>query len=92
MMDQNKADIGFITEPVTRPDWTYRVVDKVRYVLYVPLGYSLSTKQQISLEDLSDQPLFLPEKGCLTEREVMRVLRQNKIHISRMIKTTPFQL
>lgn len=90
LLDQNQADIAFITEPSSRPDWESYLVDRVKYVLYVSSEHKFSKRRQISLNELSQEPLLLPEKGSLTEREVRRVLKKFNIQISRLIKTTTF--
>lgn len=90
LLRQRKADIAFITEPPVSDDWICHKVATVRYVLYVPIGHHLSDKKLVSLNDLWNDALLLPEKGSLTEREVSTALKKYNISIRRTIKTTTF--
>jgi DNA-binding transcriptional LysR family regulator len=90
LLRQRKADIAFITEPPSSNEWVSRKVATVKYVLYVPPKHPLSKRKRISLNELWDEALLLPEKGSLTEREVTAALKKHNISIRRTIKTTTF--
>lgn len=90
LLRQRKADIAFITEPPRSDDWLYHKVATVKYVLYVPKGHHLEKRKSVSLADLWNEALLLPEKGSLTEREVSQALNKHNVSIRRTIKTTTF--
>lgn len=90
MLRQRKADIAFITEPPQSTDWICHKVATVNYVLYVREDHHLANRKAVSLADLWNEALLLPEKGSLTQREVSKALKTHNVSIRRMIKTTTF--
>ncbi|NOR29503.1 MAG: LysR family transcriptional regulator [Sulfitobacter sp.] len=90
MLRNHQADIALIFEPTHSTEWTIYQIGRKRYVLYVPADHPLATRNTVSLADLSDQTLLLPEQGSLTQRVVAKALSKYNLDVRRKIKTTTF--
>lgn len=90
MLRNHQVDIALIFEPTKSVDWKIYNIGQERYVLYTPSNHPLCTKQSVSLADLAEETLLLPEQGSLTQRVVNKALRENGVSLRRTIKTTTF--
>ncbi|MEO0991012.1 MAG: LysR family transcriptional regulator substrate-binding protein, partial [Pseudomonadota bacterium] len=84
------ADIGIITAPAHRKDlYTYKITE-ARYVLHCRADHPLARRESVSLREVCDEVLLLPEKGSLTQRVVAQRLNDYGLRPRRSIKTTTF--
>jgi molybdate transport repressor ModE-like protein len=92
MLRNHQVDIALIFEPTRSSDWTIYHIGQKRYVLYVPTDHPFAKRNTVSLADLTDQTLLLPEQGSLTQRVVTRALHRYDLDVRRKIKITTFPL
>ncbi len=90
MLRTHQVDIALIFEPTPSADWKIREIGQERYVLYVPANHPFATRSRISLRELSDQMLLLPEQGSMTQRVVSKALERHNLTLRRTMKTTTF--
>ncbi len=90
MLRNHQVDIALIFEPTASPDWVIYEIGSSRYVLYLPISHPLARHKNVSLRDISDKTLLLPEQGSLTQRVVKQALMDQRITLRRTIKTTTF--
>ncbi len=86
----NQADIGIITAPTVRSDLYIRKITEARFVLYCKRDHDLAHQTFVSLKDLTDEILLLPERGSLTRRIVQKHLNAQNVRPRRTLKTTTF--
>lgn len=90
MLRTHQVDIALIFEPTPSPDWTIHEIGQECYVLYVPANHPFATRSSVSLKDLSDHMLLLPEQGSMTQRVVSKALERHNLTPRRTMKTTTF--
>lgn len=90
MIRNRLADVGLITDPPASDDWDRHQLQKTRYVVYCRPDDPLAKKGPISLRQIIDRTLILPEKGSLTERIVSAELRKHQLSIARSVTMTTF--
>lgn len=84
------ADIGVITAPIESDDLYVTELERAKFVLVCPSDHPFATRHMISLRDLGDEVLLLPEHGSLTERVVGRAFSNLQIRRTRVVRTTTF--
>ena len=90
MLRSHRVDIALIFEPTQSVDWTIYNIGQERYVLYVPADHPFAKRNRVSLADLTNQTLLLPEQGSMTQRVVGKALSKHSLHVERKIKITTF--
>lgn len=90
MLSDHTVDIAFITNPRKSPDSVYKKLTETGYVLYVPADHPLALRNSVSLRDLTEETLILPEEGSLTQRVVTEVLERHQINLDLRLNTTTF--
>ncbi len=86
----HEVDIALIFEPSSSADWIIHNIGQERYVLYVRADHAFANRAMISLADLAEETLLLPEYGSLTQRVVSKAINDNDLILRRSIKTTTF--
>lgn len=86
----NEVDVGFVTAPTLTDALFAREIEKARYVLYCPKEHAFANRTAVSLRDLLDQVLLLPESGSLTERVVGEAFAKAQLTCRKVVKTTTF--
>jgi DNA-binding transcriptional LysR family regulator len=66
----NRADVGVIGSTVRRPGLRLERLASDEIVLAVPQNHPFAQKEDVSVAELSDQPLILREQGSGTRRSV----------------------
>lgn len=89
-LQAHQTDIAIVTDPTRRADWHRTPIESARYVLYVPETHRLATRNAVSLRELAEETLILPEAGSLTQRMVTGALRKHDLTLRRVVKTTTF--
>lgn len=90
MVRDRLADVGLITDPPSSEDWVRYKVHETVYVAYMPEDHPLAARGSVSLQELADYRVILPEQGSLTEKVVMQRLRQLGITLPRTMRATTF--
>jgi DNA-binding transcriptional LysR family regulator len=89
---QRTADIAIVTAP-DGDDLLYTLpVATTRYRAYVCRGHPLAGSKRISLRDLKDKTVIVPEDGSLTQRLLHRKCAELGVTLSSLVKTTTFPL
>lgn len=92
MLRERKVDVAIMTDLKSSSHWTARKIGKTRYGVYLPAGHRLAGRQTVSINDLADETLLLPEPGSLTERVVHRAFANANITPTRVMQLTTFPL
>ncbi len=91
-LQERTVDIAIVTQPETN-DLLYTLpVGTTRYRAYVCRGHALAARKVLSLRDLADTTVIVPEDGSLTQRLLYRKCSELGITLSRLLRTTTFPL
>jgi DNA-binding transcriptional LysR family regulator len=89
-LHERRADIGIVTEPTLTEGLFAEEIGLTRYKAYVRVDHRLAARAQVSLADLVEETVILPEFGSLTLREMARAQKASGIALPRIIRTTTF--
>lgn len=92
MIRKRLADVGIITDPPKNDDWVMHKVQTTGYVAYCRPDNVLASRGVVSITDLFDQPVILPEEGSLTRRVVNTKMRKLGLEIPRTVSMKTFPL
>ena len=92
MITNRLADVGLITDAPENDAWERIHVESVPYVVYCRSEHPISKCARISLRDLADETVILPEKGSLTRRLVSQTCQRHNITLNRVVTMTSFPL
>ncbi|ARE39844.1 Transcriptional regulator, LysR family [Rhodovulum sp. P5] len=87
-----QVDIAVITDAPARSDWMKFPVATSHYVAYMQPSHRLAGRDVVTLSDLCEKTLLLPERGSLTQRVVSRALDTAGLAPRRVMKTMTFPL
>lgn len=93
VMDQlreREVDIAIIVEPEFSEGLYTREIGVTRYKAFVSPDHPLADRRSISLRDLRQEVIILPEDGSLTQRVVKAKAAKLGFAFSRLIKTATF--
>ncbi len=89
---ERAADVGIITEPSELPGWHRREIGRARYCAYLRRDDTLAKRPSLTLADLAARTVLLAEEGSFTRRYVARVLKAERMALTRTLSTTTFPL
>lgn len=92
LLRDRKVDVAVMTDLPSSAQWTVQKIGIARYGLYLKAGHRLSSKASVSVADLADETLLLPEPGSLTERIVRRALADAAVNPVQIMQLTTFPL
>ncbi len=87
---EREIDIAIILEPEANDGISMREIGTTRYMAYVNRDHRLARRRRLSLKDLAEEVMILPEDGSLTQRLVKRTAAQYGVSYSRVVKTATF--
>jgi len=90
MVRNREVDIAIYTEPEQNSGLFAGTVDETRYMALMRHDHSLAREPTVSLRQLADETMILPEDGSFTQQTVKQKLDMLGIHFSRTVKTTTF--
>lgn len=90
MCRRGDVDIAVITAPTESSDLYVSELERARFVLICQKGHRFARRRMISLRDLAEEVLLLPEYGSLTERVVGRAFAELGQKRTRVVRTTTF--
>ena len=90
MIRDRLADVGLITDPPQSEEWDRHLLQRTRYVAYCRADDPLARARAVTLRDLADRTLILPEKGSLTQRVVAEQLRAQRLTLPSTVTMTSF--
>ncbi len=89
---ERDVDIAIIVEPEAAEGLDIRHIATTRYKAYVHRDHALAGRGALSLKDLAEEVVILPEDGSLTQSIVAAKTAALGIALSRVIKTTTFPM
>lgn len=92
MIRDRLADVGLVTDAPEHDTWDRIHIERARYVLYCSAKHPMAQLSEVSLTDLAEETLIVPEKGSLTRRLLEQCCRQHDITLSRIVTMTTFPL
>ncbi|MDF1669952.1 MAG: LysR substrate-binding domain-containing protein [Roseovarius sp.] len=92
MIANRLSDVGLITDAPENVAWERIHIESLPYVVYCQAEHPISQSARISLRDLADETVILPEKGSLTRRLVTQTCRKHDITLNRVVTMTSFPL
>lgn len=87
---EREVDIAIIVEPEISEGLYTREIGVTRYKAFVSPDHPLADRRSISLRDLRQEVIILPEDGSLTQRVVKAKAAKLGFAFSRLIKTATF--
>jgi LysR family transcriptional regulator, low CO2-responsive transcriptional regulator len=91
-LHEREADIAIVTQPDLDDQLYSLPVETTRYRAYVRRGHPLAGRKRVSLRDLADQIVIVPEDGSLTQRLLHRKCAELGVKLTSLLKTTTFPL
>jgi LysR family transcriptional regulator, low CO2-responsive transcriptional regulator len=91
-LHEREADIAIVTQPDIDDQLYSLPVETTRYRAYVRRGHPLAGRKRVSLRDLADQTMIVPEDGSLTQRLLHRKCAALGVQLTSLVKTTTFPL
>ncbi|MBT8152648.1 LysR family transcriptional regulator [Epibacterium ulvae] len=90
LIRERHVDVGIVTDAPVSDEFENTPLHKISYVAYVHPDSPLAAAAEVSLRDLVDQTVILPEFGSLTQRVVSTALKTHNIALPRTIRMTTF--
>jgi DNA-binding transcriptional LysR family regulator len=84
------VDIALITEPALNDQLFGMPAGETCYKAHLLTSHPLAGREAISLSDLVNETVIVPEHGSLTLREFQRAQAQSGVRLSRIMRTTTF--
>ncbi len=91
-LHERTADIAIVTQPETDDGLYSLPLETTRYRAHVRRDHPLARRRRLSLGDLRDTTVIVPEDGSLTQRLLHRKCAELGITLPRVLKTTTFPL
>jgi LysR family transcriptional regulator, low CO2-responsive transcriptional regulator len=89
-LHERAVDIAIVTEPVIDDSLYSLPLARTRYRAYVCRGHPFARRKKLSLRDLVDEAVIVPEDGSLTQRLLHQRCSELGITLTRLVKTTTF--
>ena len=90
MLRDRAADVGIIASPKRSADFISIELMQARYVLYVNAAHPLANRRRVSLTEIQNERILLPEEGSLTRRVVQDALAAANLTFKSVTTTTTF--
>ena len=90
MVRERAIDIAIITEPDHVDGMFSLELEQTRYMAYIRKEHALAKRASISLRNLTDEPVIVPEAGSLTQRIVKERTAELGIKLNGMISMRTF--
>lgn len=84
------ADVGIIAAPAASDEFVSIELTRARYVLYVGADHALAGRDNVSLREIVEERILLPERGSLTRRLLQKVLTDHDLAFKRVTTTATF--
>lgn len=92
MIRSRLADVGLITDAPEHETWERIHIEQSQYVLYCPADHRFARQDDVSLTELQQETLIVPEKGSLTQRLLGNTCKNHGITLTRTVTMTTFPL
>lgn len=92
MLRNRLADVGLITDAPVSDAWERIHIESAEYVLYCRNEHPLSGQASVSLKDLQEETVIIPERGSLTRKLLENTCRTHAIALERTVTMATFPL
>jgi len=92
LLAERQVDIAIVTDPGESPSLYTRELRRSTYKAHMPKSHPLARRRTISLTDLQQETLVLPEDGSLTQKVARAKFRENNLDLPRILRTTTFPM
>ncbi|TAI67444.1 LysR family transcriptional regulator [Bradyrhizobium sp. Leo170] len=87
---ERAVDVAIVTEPVIDEQLYSLPLARTRYHAYVRRDHRFARRKKLSLRDLAEEAVIVPEDGSLTQRLLHQKCGELGITLTRLVKTTTF--
>ena len=87
---ERRVDIAIVTEPTKSEDLYLHPIVRARYVLYTRTDHALAARSALTLKEVANHTIILPEKGSLTQRVLSKALEDERVSPKRLVTMTTF--
>jgi len=91
-LHERTVDIAIVTQPEADKLLYSLPVATTRYRAYVCRGHELAGRKQLSLRDLANKTVIVPEDGSLTQRLLYSKCAELGVKLSSVLRTATFPL
>lgn len=92
MISNRLADVGLITDAPEHEQWERIHIESARYVIYCRRDHPFAKRSKVSLSELEQETVIIPEKGSLTRRLLDQACDRYTISLKRLASMTTFPL
>ncbi|WP_232272190.1 LysR family transcriptional regulator [Thiosulfatihalobacter marinus] len=92
MLRNRLADVGLITDAPVSDAWERIHIESAEYVVYCPNEHPLSAQASVSLKDLQEETVIIPERGSLTRKLLENACRTHAVALERTVTMATFPL
>ena len=92
MINDRLADVGLITDAPENDKWDRIHIESARYVIYCRRDHPFAKRTKISLTELEQETVIIPEKGSLTRRLLDQACDRYTVSLKRVASMTTFPL
>lgn len=92
MISNRLADVGLITDAPDHEHWERIHIESAQYVIYCRCDHPFAKRSKISLSELEQETVIIPEKGSLTRRLLDQACDRHTISLKRVASMTTFPL
>ncbi|WP_299396321.1 LysR family transcriptional regulator [Pelagibius sp.] len=89
-LHERDMDIAIITEPQAVEGVSIHEINQTPYKAHLRRDHPLADRKVLSLHDLAEETVIMPEDGSFTQRVVSAKTREHGIELVRVIKTSTF--
>lgn len=90
LVSNREIDIAIVTNPAPSPSLKLIDIRTTRYLAYLTVNHPLAARSSLSLRDLAEETVILPEEHSLTQRIVRRITKGLDLELSRTVKVSTF--
>ena len=90
MLKAREIDVAVVTEPERIDGLFFMELERTRYLAYLPSNHRLAKRRSISLADLADEAVVLPEDGSLTQKLITERAKLHETPLNRIVQMTTF--
>lgn len=92
LLAERQVDIAIVTDPEESPALFTHELRRSSYKAHMLKSHPLAKRKKISLADLQNETLVLPEDGSLTQKVVRRKFQAHQLNLPRILRTTTFPM
>ncbi|MEN0087547.1 MAG: LysR family transcriptional regulator [Pseudomonadota bacterium] len=91
-LSSKSVDLAFVTDPLISEGMRALKIETVRYCALMPRDHPLARRKTVSLRQLVEHVIVVPEDGSLTQRVFFKAVADLGIDVPRLMKITTFAM